>query len=97
MTGTVGLKVTIGRWSPEGVVPLSHTFDMPGLLARSVSDATYGFAALDPSMGDPAAFIAKNGRNLDGIRVAVDDPFFWNDLRSRYRGDRKGCGRCARR
>lgn len=79
MTGTVGLKVTIGRWSAAGVVPLSHTFDTPGLLARSVSDAAYGFAALDPSLGDPIAFVAKSSRNLDGIRIAVDDPFFWND------------------
>jgi aspartyl-tRNA(Asn)/glutamyl-tRNA(Gln) amidotransferase subunit A len=76
MTGTVGLKVTIGRWSAEGVVPLSHTFDTPGLLARSVSDAAYGFAALDPCMGDPAAFIARSSRNLAGTRIAVDDPFF---------------------
>jgi aspartyl-tRNA(Asn)/glutamyl-tRNA(Gln) amidotransferase subunit A len=79
MTGTVGLKVTIGRWSAERVVPLSHTFDTPGLLARSVSDAAYGFAALDPHLGDPASFIAKSSRSLDGIRIAVDDPFFWND------------------
>ena len=79
MTGTVGLKVTIGRWSAEGVVPLSHTFDTPGLLARSVSDAAYGFAALDPRMGDPVAFIAKSNRTLDGVCIAVDDPFFWND------------------
>ena len=64
MTGTVGLKVTIGRWSAEGVVPLSHTFDTPGLLARSVSDAAYGFAALDPRMGNPAAFIANSSRVL---------------------------------
>jgi aspartyl-tRNA(Asn)/glutamyl-tRNA(Gln) amidotransferase subunit A len=79
MTGTVGLKVTIGRWSAEGVVPLSHTFDTPGLLARSVSDAAYGFAALDPRMGDPVAFITNSSRSLDGVRIAVDDPFFWND------------------
>src|SRR4029079_13920572 len=79
MTGTVGLKVTIGRWSAEGVVPLSHTFDTPGLLAGSVSDAAYGFAALDPRMGDPVAFIAKSNRRLDGICIAVDDPVFWND------------------
>jgi amidase len=32
MTGNVGLKVTLGRWSAEGVVPLSKTFDTPGLL-----------------------------------------------------------------
>jgi aspartyl-tRNA(Asn)/glutamyl-tRNA(Gln) amidotransferase subunit A len=43
MTGTVGLKVTIGRWSTEGVVPLSFTFDTPGLLSRSVSDVAFGF------------------------------------------------------
>ena len=49
MTGNAGLKVTIGRWSTEGVVPLSFTFDTPGLLARSVSDLAYGFAALDPA------------------------------------------------
>lgn len=79
MTGTVGLKVTIGRWSAEGVVPLSHTFDTPGLLARSVSDAAYGFAALDPHLGDPASFISKSSPSLDGVRIAVDDPFFWND------------------
>jgi aspartyl-tRNA(Asn)/glutamyl-tRNA(Gln) amidotransferase subunit A len=79
MTGTVGLKVTLGRWSTEGVVPLSHTFDTPGLLARSVSDAAYGFAALDPALGNPITFIAKSSRDLDGIRIAVDDPFFWND------------------
>src|SRR5215472_14926821 len=30
MTGNVGLKVTLGRWSTEGVVPLSPTFDTPG-------------------------------------------------------------------
>ena len=49
MTVTVGLKVTLGRWPADGVVPLSPTFDTPGLLARSVCDVAYGFAALDPA------------------------------------------------
>ena len=53
MTGTVGLKVTLGRWPADGVVPLSPTFDTPGLLARSVCDVAYGFAALDPAGIDP--------------------------------------------
>jgi len=79
MTGTVGLKVTLGRWSTEGVVPLSYSFDTPGLLARSVTDAAYGFAALDPALGDAERFLAKCGMlALDGIRIAVDDPFFWD-------------------
>src|SRR5262249_19063321 len=80
MTGTVGLKVTLGRWSTDGVVPLSRTFDTPGLLARSVADAAYGFAALDPALGDAEGFIAKADTvSLDGIRIAVDGGFFWND------------------
>ena len=80
MTGTVGLKVTLGRWSTDGVVPLSPTFDTPGLLARSVSDVAYGFAALDPAGIDPDGFIARAGtRDLAGVRIGVGDPFLWRD------------------
>jgi aspartyl-tRNA(Asn)/glutamyl-tRNA(Gln) amidotransferase subunit A len=80
MTGNVGLKVTLGRWSTEGVVPLSQTFDTPGLLARSVSDAAYGFAALDPALGNAERFMAKSSTQaLNGVRIAVDDPFLWRD------------------
>ena len=61
MTGNAGLKVTLGRWSPEGVVPLSFTFDTPGLLARSVSDIAYGFAALDPADIDPVELYRASG------------------------------------
>src|SRR5579885_1035112 len=60
MTGTAGLKVTLGRWSTEGVVPLSQSFDTPGLLARSVADAAYGFAALDPALGNSQEFLARS-------------------------------------
>jgi aspartyl-tRNA(Asn)/glutamyl-tRNA(Gln) amidotransferase subunit A len=68
MTGTVGLKVTLGRWSTEGVVPLSPTFDTPGLLARSVSDVAYGFAALDPAGIDPEGFITRaETRDIAGV------------------------------
>jgi aspartyl-tRNA(Asn)/glutamyl-tRNA(Gln) amidotransferase subunit A len=80
MTGNAGLKVTIGRWPTEGVVPLSFTFDTPGLLARSVSDLAYGFAALDPAGIDPLALEARSAaRDLTGIRVGVGDPFLWRD------------------
>jgi aspartyl-tRNA(Asn)/glutamyl-tRNA(Gln) amidotransferase subunit A len=80
MTGTVGLKVTLGRWPADGVVPLSPTFDTPGLLARSVCDVAYGFAALDPAGIDPDGFIARAGaRDLAGVRIGVGDPFLWRD------------------
>ena len=72
MTGNVGLKVTLGRWSTEGVVPLSTTFDTPGLLARSVSDLAYGFMALDPAGTDPVGFMTRAAtRDLTGIRLGV--------------------------
>ncbi len=55
MTGTVGLKTSAGRWSLEGIVPLSPTLDTPGVLTRSVADAAYAFAALDPAWDDAQA------------------------------------------
>jgi aspartyl-tRNA(Asn)/glutamyl-tRNA(Gln) amidotransferase subunit A len=80
MTGTVGVKVTLGRWPTGGVVPLSPTFDTPGLLARTVRDAAYGFAALDPAGIDPAGFVARTGtRDIAGVRIGVGDPFLWRD------------------
>jgi aspartyl-tRNA(Asn)/glutamyl-tRNA(Gln) amidotransferase subunit A len=80
MTGNAGLKVTIGRWSTDGIVPLSFTFDTPGLLARSVCDLAYGFAALDAAGIDPSGLIARGGtRDLTGIRLGVGDPFLWRD------------------
>ncbi|HZT51231.1 MAG TPA: amidase [Stellaceae bacterium] len=53
VTGTVGVKTSIGRWPTAGVVPLSPTFDTVGLLARSVADAAYAFAALDAEAPRP--------------------------------------------
>ena len=80
MTGNAGLKVTIERWSTTGVVPLSFTFDTPGLLARSVSDLAFAFAALDPAGIDPFALVARGGaHDLTGVRIGVGDPFLWRD------------------
>ena len=45
--GLTGLKVTEGRLPLDGIVPLSHTLDTPGPMARSVSDAIIMFEALD--------------------------------------------------
>jgi len=71
-TGNVGLKVTAGRWSTDGIVPLSHTFDTPGVLARSVADAAVAFQGIDPS--GPRIEPADLGR----LRIAVDDAM-WRD------------------
>lgn len=72
-TGTVGLKVTAGHWSTDGIVPLSHTFDTPGVLARSVADAALAFTVIDP--GAPRAI---EPASLTGLRVGIDDAM-WKD------------------
>ena len=47
VTGNVGLKTTKNRWSTNGIVPLSKSFDTPGILTNTVKDAIYAFAELD--------------------------------------------------
>ena len=80
VTGTVGLKLTLGRWSAAGVVPLSPTFDTPGLLARSVEDAAFGFAAIDPALNDPFRYLGHiSGLDVSGVRIGVGDPLLWGD------------------
>ena len=59
MTGTVGMRTTFGRWSAEGVVPLSPTLDVAGALTRSAVDAAFLFGAVDPEWGDAAGFLMR--------------------------------------
>lgn len=47
MNGIVGLKPTHGRIPMTGVFPLAPSLDTVGPLARSVSDLSIGFAAMD--------------------------------------------------
>ncbi|MDQ1850127.1 amidase [Gemmobacter fulvus] len=69
--GQAGLKTTIGRWSTEGIMPLSPSLDTPGLLARDVADLAYGFAALDPQGGG-----VPQPRDLSGLRIGLPRDFF---------------------
>src|SRR5262247_4203942 len=53
--GIVGLKVTHGRISTYGVLPLSTTLDTPGPMTRTVEDAALLYRALNgPDPLDPA-------------------------------------------
>src|ERR1700738_4480190 len=47
--GLTGLKVTIGRISTHGILPLSTTLDTPGPMARSVVDAALLYNLLQGS------------------------------------------------
>jgi aspartyl-tRNA(Asn)/glutamyl-tRNA(Gln) amidotransferase subunit A len=78
MTGNAGLKLTKDRWSTEGIVQLSSTLDTPGILARSMADAAFSFAALDSRLGDGFAFLRRVPAGVEGIRIGIADPWFWD-------------------
>jgi aspartyl-tRNA(Asn)/glutamyl-tRNA(Gln) amidotransferase subunit A len=77
--GIVGLKVTLGRISTHGVLPLAFTLDTPGPMARSVEDAALIFRVLNgPDDNDPPthAFTPLDPmptlrRGVRGLRLAV--------------------------
>jgi aspartyl-tRNA(Asn)/glutamyl-tRNA(Gln) amidotransferase subunit A len=76
----VGLKVTIGRWSTAGIVPLSGSFDTPGFLTRSVADAVIAFAVIDPDHDRPEALLGRiEDVSAGDLRLAICDEYFWED------------------
>lgn len=95
INGIVGLKPTIGMVSRTHVVPISHSQDTPGPMARSVRDAATLFSAMvasDPA--DPATAKADAHRidftaglaaaSLKGVRIAVLRPALKGALAARY-------------
>jgi amidase len=88
INGIVGLKPTVGLVSRRGIVPISHSQDTAGPLARSVRDAAImlsAMAGLDPA--DPAGaavgsrFESDYARFIDpaglrGARLGVARRFF---------------------
>lgn len=80
MCGTSGLKPTYGRVPKSRSVPLAHSFDHVGPLARSARDlalllqAMAGFDASDPRSADvpvPDLISALDG-SLEGLRIGVE-------------------------
>jgi amidase len=58
--GVVGLKPTVGLVSRAGVIPITHSFDTAGPIARSVADAALVLAAIaGPDPRDPATQNAR--------------------------------------
>ena len=70
-TGTVGLKTSFGRWSLQGIVPLSPSLDTAGLLTRSVADAALVFPAMDPVCQTPPMPADRSS-----LRLGVIESFF---------------------
>jgi aspartyl-tRNA(Asn)/glutamyl-tRNA(Gln) amidotransferase subunit A len=93
LTGNVGYKSTIGRWSTEGIVPLSPYLDTAGILARTVEDAMVAAGEIDRAHGklDPGPSSAgadardDTGAHADArddmgrLRIGIPDELFWDD------------------
>ena len=81
--GIVGIKPTLGLVSRAGIIPISHSQDTAGPMARTVRDAVIllgGMAGVDPrdpatldsqgkSLTDYTQFLDKDG--LKGTRIGV--------------------------
>jgi amidase len=72
-SGVVGIKPTVPLVSNAGVIPVSHTQDVVGVHARSVSDAAAVLGALvRPGAGAPADYLQfLDQAGLKGARLGV--------------------------
>ncbi len=95
INGLVGLKPTIGLVSRTHVVPISHSQDTPGPMAKSVREVATLFSAMvarDPADAtttdanrhkrDYAAGLSTSA--LSGMRVGVIRPDMTPDLAAKY-------------
>jgi amidase len=87
-TGLVGIKPTVGLVSRAGIIPISHTQDTAGPMARTVADAAALLSAIagadprDPATSasarrmeaDYTKFLDPSG--LRGVRLGVARSFF---------------------
>ena len=89
MNGIVGLKPTLGLVSRSGIIPIAHSQDTAGPMARTVRDAALLLGALagvdqrDPAtaaaashaQADYTRFLDRDG--LRGARIGVARKRFW--------------------
>ena len=72
--GLVGLKPTVGLLGGSGIVPIAHSQDTAGPMARSVRDCALLLGAMTDKPIDFAA--ALNANALKGARLGVARQFF---------------------
>ena len=73
VNGIVGIKPTLGLVSRAGIIPIAHSQDTAGPMARTVADATILLAALvGPDPRDPATQALSLGPVSDRAPFRVD-------------------------
>jgi Asp-tRNA(Asn)/Glu-tRNA(Gln) amidotransferase A subunit family amidase len=70
LTGGTGYRPTVGRYSGQGIAPISHTRDTAGPMARTVADVALLDAVLSGETPVAAATLA-------GVRLGVFRDFFF--------------------
>ena len=73
LSGGAGLRPTIGRYSQDGVTPISHSRDTVGPMAQTVADVAL-LDAVITSVRQPRP------ASLSGVRLGVYRPYFFKDL-----------------
>jgi amidase len=88
INGIVGIKPTVGLVSRTGIIPISHTQDTAGPMARTVRDASILLCALaGVDAGDPATAAGSghaladytqhlDPKSLQGARIGVARNYF---------------------
>lgn len=66
--GIVGFRPSTGRWSGEGLMPISNTLDTAGPMARSVEDC----ALIDSVIANQGGRLPpRRGRSLSRVRLGI--------------------------
>ncbi len=93
VNGLVGIKPTLGMWSRRGIIPIAHSQDTAGPIARTVKDAAILLGALaefDPQdaetnlgegriFSDYTQFLDESG--LSGMRIGIATQLIGFDAR----------------
>jgi len=75
LNGVVGIKPTVGLVPQQGIVPISHSQDTAGPMARTVREAAALLSVLAGNGTDYAAACVENG--LAGARIGVPRGPIW--------------------
>lgn len=74
INGIVGIKPTLGLWSGDGIIPISHSQDTAGPMARTVADAAILLGALAEKPQDYSYSLDASG--LKNARIGVASEYF---------------------
>jgi amidase len=87
INGIAGIKPTVGLWSRSGIIPISHSQDTAGPMARTVRDAVILLGSLTASDPEDAASAKRSGKvwndyteflkadGLQGKKIGVEKSF----------------------